>query len=250
MFTERKNYNLKTLNYLFLKMGIKTNLFAISNIYERHWSDKSLEGILNELSINYNLTTELKTTPCILCGNDYPKVALEVCDDKIKVWDPIKKRKEFIEKKETFTYINIKYLNNNQLNILSIIHYIKEKYQFLFKNIILTMLFIMLSCFKVVLMAVIGYLCYMNLDYYFVFVDFTNMIHNMFFCSLSFFGIVIVMNISNFLINKIIKDNKVNFISGEKSFFKLIDYFVVGLLLSGVAYYSNKIIGIIMLILC
>lgn len=248
MFTERKNYNLKTLNYLFLKMGIKTNLFAISNIYERHWSDKSLEGILNELSINYNLTTELKTTPCILCGNDYPKVALEVCDDKIKVWDPIKKRKEFIEKKETFTYINIKYLNNNQLNILSIIHYIKEKYQFLFKNIILTMLFIMLSCFKVVLMAVIGYLCYMNLDYYFVFVDFTNMIHNMFFCSLSFFGIVIVMNISNFLINKIIKDNKVNFISGEKSFFKLIDYFVVGLLLSGVAYYSNKIIGIIMLI--
>lgn len=56
------------------------------------------------------------------------------------------------------------------------------------------------------------------------------------------------MNISNFLINKIIKDNKVNFISGEKSFFKLIDYFVVGLLLSGVAYYSNKIIGIIMLI--
>ena len=78
MFTERKNYNLKTLNYLFLKMGIKTNLFAISNIYERHWSDKSLEGILNELSINYNLTTELKTTPCILCGNDYPKVALEV----------------------------------------------------------------------------------------------------------------------------------------------------------------------------
>ena len=54
MFTERKNYNLKTLNYLFLKMGIKTNLFAISNIYERHWSDKSLEGILNELSIAWN----------------------------------------------------------------------------------------------------------------------------------------------------------------------------------------------------
>ena len=75
MFTERKNYNLKTLNYLFLKMGIKTNLFAISNIYEKHWSDKSLEGILNELSINYNLTTELKTTPCILCGNSYPQSA-------------------------------------------------------------------------------------------------------------------------------------------------------------------------------
>lgn len=92
-----------------------------------------------------------------------------------------KKEKGIYRKKETFTYINIKYLNNNQLNILSIIHYIKEKYQFLFKNIILTMLFIMLSCFKVVLMAVIGYLCYMNLDYYFVFVDFTNMIHNMFF---------------------------------------------------------------------
>ena len=170
MFTERKNYNLKTLNYLFLKMGIKTNLFAISNIYEKHWSDKSLEGILNELSINYNLTTELKTTPCILCGNSYPQVALEVCDDKIRVWDPIKKRKKFIEKKETFTYINIKYLNNNQLNILSIIYYIKQKYKFLFKNIILTMLFIMLSGLKVVLLTVIGYLCYMNLDYYFMFV--------------------------------------------------------------------------------
>ena len=248
MFMERKNYNLKTLNYLFLKMGIKTNLFAISNIYEKYWSDKSLEGILNELSINYNLTTELKTTPCILCGNNYPLVALEVYDDKIRVWDPVKKRKEFIEKKETFTYINIKYLNNNQLNILSIIHYIKEKYKFLFKNIILTMLFIMLSGLKVVLLTVIGYLCYMNLDYYFMFVDFTNMLHNMVICLLLFLGIVIDVNISNILINKITKDNKKDFILGENNFFKLIDYFFVGLLLSIVVYYSNKNIGFIIAI--
>ena len=195
MFFGSKNYDLKTLNYLFFKMGIKTNLFVISYIYEKNWSNKNLETILSELSINYNLTTELETTPCILCGNNYSQVVLEECDKKIKVWDPSKKRKELIEKKETDTYMNIRYLNNNQLNILSIIYYIKEKYKFLFKNIILTMLFIMLSCFKVMLMAVIGYLCYMNLDYYFMFVDFSNMIHNMIICLLLFLGIIVDMNI-------------------------------------------------------
>ena len=181
MFFGSKNYDLKTLNYLFFKMGIKTNLFVISYIYEKNWSNKNLETILSELSINYNLTTELETTPCILCGNNYSQVVLEECDKKIKVWDPSKKRKELIEKKETDTYMNIRYLNNNQLNILSIIYYIKEKYKFLFKNIILTMLFIMLICFKVMLMAVI-------------------------------------------------------------------DYFIVGLLLSAVVCYSNKIIGLIMVV--
>ena len=67
MFFGSKNYDLKTLNYLFFKMGIKTNLFVISYIYEKNWSNKNLETILSELSINYNLTTELETTPCILC---------------------------------------------------------------------------------------------------------------------------------------------------------------------------------------
>lgn len=248
MFFGSKNYDLKTLNYLFFKMGIKTNLFVISYIYEKNWSNKNLETILSELSINYNLTTELETTPCILCGNNYSQVVLEECDKKIKVWDPSKKRKELIEKKETDTYMNIRYLNNNQLNILSIIYYIKEKYKFLFKNIILTMLFIMLSCFKVMLMAVIGYLCYMNLDYYFMFVDFTNMIHNMIICLLLFLGIIVDMNISNIIINKIIKENEQNFILGENNFFKLIDYFIVGLLLSAVVCYSNKIIGLIMVV--
>ena len=248
MFFGSKNYDLKTLNYLFFKMGIKTNLFVISYIYEKNWSNKNLETILSELSINYNLTTELETTPCILCGNNYSQVVLEECDKKIKVWDPSKKRKELIEKKETDTYINIRYLNNNQLNILGIIYYIKEKHKFLFKNIILTMLFIMLSCFKVMLMAVIGYLCYMNLDYYFMFVDFTNMIHNMIICLLLFLGIIVDMNISNIIINKIIKENEQNFILGENNFFKLIDYFIVGLLLSAVVCYSNKIIGLIMVV--
>ena len=110
------------------------------------------------------------------------------------------------------------------------------------------MLFIMLSGLKVVLLTVIGYLCYMNLDYYFMFVDFTNMLHNMVICLLLFLGIVIDVNISNILINKITKDNKKDFILGENNFFKLIDYFFVGLLLSIVVYYSNKNIGFIIAI--
>ena len=45
-----------------------------------------------------------------------------------------------------------------------------------------------------------------------------------------------------------VEDNKKDFILGENNFFKLIDYFFVGLLLSIVVYYSNKNIGFIIAI--
>lgn len=248
MFSITKNYDLITLNYILFKMGIRANLSKISKVYGKEWNKKNLQDILDELSIHYNLTTQVETTPCILINDKYALVVLDENKEKIKVWDPRKKSKSWIMKKESFLYLNIKYLNNSQLNILSIFYYVKEKYNFFCKNIILTILFVMLSCFKSFLIGVIGYLCYMNLDYYLVFVDFINMIHNMIICFLIAIGIIILINISNVLINKIVKGNNKNFILGECSYFKLLDFFIVGLLLSAIVYYNNKIIGFIMII--
>lgn len=38
-----KNNSLKILNSLFSRMGIKTNLFIVSKIYEKDWSNKVSE---------------------------------------------------------------------------------------------------------------------------------------------------------------------------------------------------------------
>lgn len=248
MFLTSKNNSLKILNSLFSRMGIKTNLFIVSKIYEKDWSNKSLQVILKELSINYDLTSKIKSIPCVVVNNNSAQVVLDVCDDKIRVWDPVKKRKKLIEKQDTYSYINIKYLNNSQLDIINIIHYIKEKYKFLFNNIILSILFIMLCCFKAILLTAIGYLCYMNLDYYFIFVNFTNMIHNMIICFLLLLVIIIVMNFSNVLITKIINEDNKKYISGEYNYFKLIDYCIVTLILAKIVYFNNRVIGLIMII--
>jgi len=217
------NYCIKTLDYLFRRIGIKSNLKRMEKIYKKHWNCDSMIELLNQMKINYEISNEIKTLPCIYEDNDYSRVVLDLKDKQMKVWDPKYNRMKLIKEHDSLKYINITFLNDNQLHLLDYNFYLNNKYKFILNNIILLSTFIFLACLEGFLVDMIGFMIFMILDYYMFFVDFSGMFTNIAVCIVCIIGLIFLNYLSDKTEYKIVEKNDLQLVDKQRGYFQLLN---------------------------
>lgn len=240
------NTNLRIIEHFFKTQGIVFDLRRMNKKLKLNLEGKSIIEILDELKINYNITNQLNSIPCIKINRAYSSV-IDSVNNNTEEWIPDKKNFTFFKANGEDKYVTINSIENSSICYLNLVDFIKQKYDFIFKNIIINIFGFACSAICGILMDIMSIVIFSILDYFRMYSDYDGLIKAIFvFWLLLFFILILQSYICNFCIKKNLL--KTDF-SKEKSAYLYLINSVISIFVSlGVLYqYSFNLVLLIIL---